>query len=73
MLTQTSVIVKLRAVLYLGGVVIYGFVYRCPTTGHKVRGFVQNDPSALDGWLNAETRKRIDVRPTHWREWQEPH
>jgi hypothetical protein len=24
----------------------------------------------LDGWLNAETTMRIDVRPTHWREWQ---
>jgi hypothetical protein len=24
----------------------------------------------LDGWINAETRVRIDVRPTHWREWR---
>ena len=22
-----------------------------------------------DGWINAGTRKWIDVRPTHWREW----
>jgi len=22
-----------------------------------------------DGWINAETKRRIDVRPTHWREW----
>jgi hypothetical protein len=21
------------------------------------------------GWVNADTKKRIDVRPTHWREW----
>jgi hypothetical protein len=21
------------------------------------------------GWLNAETRKSVDVRPTHWRDW----
>jgi hypothetical protein len=21
------------------------------------------------GWANAETNKRIDVSPTHWREW----
>jgi hypothetical protein len=21
------------------------------------------------GWINAQTKKRIDVRPTHWREW----
>lgn len=23
----------------------------------------------LGGWLNAEITERIDVRPTHWREW----
>ena len=23
----------------------------------------------LSGWVSAETRQRIDVRPTHWREW----
>jgi hypothetical protein len=23
------------------------------------------------GWMNAETKERIDVRPTHWREWGE--
>lgn len=23
----------------------------------------------LGGWVHAETRKQIDVRPTHWREW----
>ena len=23
----------------------------------------------LSGWVNAETKQRIDVRPTHWREW----
>jgi hypothetical protein len=21
------------------------------------------------GWMNAETRERLDVRPSHWREW----
>ncbi len=21
------------------------------------------------GWINAETKQRVDVRPTHWREW----
>jgi hypothetical protein len=25
----------------------------------------------LAGWIEAETRRRIDVRPTHWREWGE--
>lgn len=25
----------------------------------------------LNGWMNAETRERIDIRPTHWREWQQ--
>jgi len=23
----------------------------------------------LGGWSKAETKERIDVRPTHWREW----
>ncbi len=23
----------------------------------------------LDGWLKAGTRERLDVQPTHWREW----
>ena len=23
----------------------------------------------LDGWINAETNRRINVRPTHWRPW----
>ena len=27
-------------------------------------------PSYFDGWLNAETKKWVDVRPTHWRDWQ---
>ena len=25
----------------------------------------------LGGWMNAETKERIDVRPTHWRHWGE--
>jgi len=25
-----------------------------------------------DGWINARDRQRIDVRPTHWREWVPP-
>ena len=23
----------------------------------------------LDGWIKSETRERLDVHPTHWREW----
>jgi hypothetical protein len=26
----------------------------------------------LGGWVNAETKKRIDVQPTHWRDWSDP-
>ena len=22
------------------------------------------------GWIHAETKRRIDVNPTHWRQWQ---
>jgi hypothetical protein len=25
----------------------------------------------LGGWINAETQMRIEVYPTHWRDWQE--
>jgi hypothetical protein len=25
----------------------------------------------LSGWMNAETRERLDVRPTHWRVWND--
>jgi hypothetical protein len=27
----------------------------------------------LDGWVKAETHTRIDVLPTHWRQWAENH
>jgi len=23
----------------------------------------------LSGWVNAETKEKIEVRPTHWRQW----
>jgi hypothetical protein len=23
----------------------------------------------LDGWVKAKTKERLDVHPTHWREW----
>lgn len=23
----------------------------------------------FDGWLNAQTKKWVDFRPTHWRDW----
>ena len=25
----------------------------------------------LRGWMNAQTKERLDVSPTHWREWGE--
>ncbi len=25
----------------------------------------------LGGWIKAETKQRIDVQPTHWRDWTE--
>jgi hypothetical protein len=24
----------------------------------------------LDGWIDAETKKRVEVYPTHWRAWR---
>jgi hypothetical protein len=26
----------------------------------------------LGSWIKAETKHKIDVYPTHWREWQDP-
>jgi hypothetical protein len=26
----------------------------------------------LGGWTHAETGRKIDVRPTHWRPWRQP-
>lgn len=26
----------------------------------------------LGGWTKAETKERIEVRPTHWRPWAQP-
>jgi hypothetical protein len=26
---------------------------------------------SLDGWVKAGTKQRLDVRPTHWRLWDE--
>ena len=25
------------------------------------------------GWVDAATKKRIDIQPTHWRKWNESH
>ena len=25
----------------------------------------------LEGWIDAESKRRIDVHPTHWRDWDE--
>ncbi len=25
----------------------------------------------LGGWMNAAAKQRVEVHPTHWREWQE--
>jgi hypothetical protein len=26
----------------------------------------------LHGWINADTRTSVEVRPTHWRDWHRP-
>ncbi len=55
----------MRAILYVGGMGVHGFVYRCPTTGHKVQGFVQNNPSALDDTGIYETVTCIACHRVH--------
>jgi hypothetical protein len=27
----------------------------------------------LGGWVNAETKRRVELDPTHWREWERTH
>jgi hypothetical protein len=27
----------------------------------------------IDGWVNAKSKKWVDVHPTHWREWKTEH
>jgi hypothetical protein len=27
----------------------------------------------LGGWINAETKQRVELHPTHWREWERTH
>jgi hypothetical protein len=27
----------------------------------------------LGGWLKVETKQRVDVHPTHWRDWEQAH
>jgi len=36
----------LPALLYESGMTNYTFLYRCPTTGHKVQGIVSDKPPA---------------------------
>lgn len=26
---------------------------------------------SAEGWINADTKRLVDVNPTHWREWKE--
>ena len=40
-------------------------------TAGQVHALVFPCRRILGSWINAETKQRIDVRPTHWREWQE--
>jgi hypothetical protein len=36
---------------------------------HGVHALVFPCRRTLDGWIKSDTRQRIDLRPTHWREW----
>jgi len=40
-------------------------------TGGEVHALVFPCRSVLSSWIDAETKQRIDVSPTHWREWRE--
>ncbi len=37
---------------------------------HGVHALVFPCRRTPDSWINAETKQRVDVQPTHWREWR---
>jgi hypothetical protein len=37
--------------------------------GGEVHALVFPCRRILRGWMDATTKRRIDVQPTHWREW----
>jgi hypothetical protein len=39
------------------------------TNGARAFGFPCR--RVLGGWVKADTKRRIDLRPTHWREWSQ--
>lgn len=39
------------------------------TSGARAFGFPCR--RVLGGWVKADTKRRIDLRPTHWREWSQ--
>ena len=41
--------------LYVGCMESYTFLYRCPTTGHKVQGLVRGDAHSTDEAVTYET------------------
>jgi hypothetical protein len=45
----------LPAVLYVGRMDNYAFLYRCPTTGHKVQGLVRGNARSTDDTVTYET------------------
>jgi len=53
------------AVLYLDGMDNYAFLYRCPTTGHKVQGFVRGNAGSTDGTATYETVTCLACKGVH--------
>jgi hypothetical protein len=45
----------LPAALYVGGMKSYTFLYRCPTTGHRVQGLVRANAHPTDEIAAYET------------------
>lgn len=39
-------------------------------TAGQVHALVFPCRRILGSWINAETKERVDVHPTHWREWK---
>jgi hypothetical protein len=40
--------------------------------GDDVHALVFACQRSLNGWINSKTKEIVLLRPTHWREWNEP-
>jgi hypothetical protein len=45
----------------------------CVIDSHGIHSLVFPCHKNRNEWIDASTKKRIDIQPTHWRNWNEKH